>query len=70
METTRQPLAAWLLLTIRNGRHFHERIIARFLEKRGWCVFYLEEYARHCSKQGTCWLELYEQGRKKNDSKE
>ena len=57
--------AEWLLVAIRNARHIHERIMARFLERRGWCVFYLEEYARHCHIPGTCWLDLYEQERKR-----
>jgi len=61
----KQPLAAWLFLHARNIRHFHERIMARFLERRGWCVFYLEERARNCPDQGSYWLSLYEQGRKR-----
>ena len=36
----------------------HHRIMARFLRKRGWVVFYLDEQARTCN-EGTCWLKLY-----------
>jgi len=34
--------------------------MARFLQKRGWVVFYLEEQHRVCRKD-MCWLKLYEQ---------
>lgn len=53
----RHPLAAWLWVQMRNSRHWHERLMARFLERRGWCVFYLEEHSREC--RSLCWLELY-----------
>lgn len=32
----------------------------RFLQKRGWVVFYLEKDARKCPGT-TCWLRLYEE---------
>lgn len=32
----------------------------RFLQKRGWVVFYLEKQARKCPGT-TCWLKLYEE---------
>jgi hypothetical protein len=41
-----------------NARHFHHRIMMRFLRKRGWVVFYLEPEHRKCN-DGCCWLELY-----------
>lgn len=41
-----------------------ERLMMRFLRWRGWVVFWLDEPARHCS-DGSCWLRLYEEGRKK-----
>jgi len=46
---------AWLknLLTL------HHRIMMRYLQKRGWVVFYLEPKNRICGKD-CCWLELYE----------
>lgn len=59
------PLASYLFTKMQNAAHFHERLIARFLERRGWCVFYLEEYARNCPSQGICWVELYESERKR-----
>ena len=38
----------------------HHRVMARFLRKRGWVCFYLDEENRHCydGKDG-CWLKLY-----------
>lgn len=45
---------AWL----RNLTSVHHRVMAKFLRKRGWVAFYLEEQARKC--KGMCWLELYE----------
>lgn len=40
-----------------NVKTFHHRIMMRYLRKRGWVVFYLEERHRKCN--GMCWLELY-----------
>lgn len=54
----------------RNLLTFHQRLMARFLERRGWCVFYLEPQARKCvipgKAIGNCWLHLYEAERQKN----
>ena len=36
----------------------HHRIMARYLRRRDWVVFYLEPKYRKCN--GNCWLELYE----------
>jgi hypothetical protein len=47
---------------LRNIRTVHHRIMANFLRKRGWVVFYLEERARHCDNE-CCWLKLYQQGK-------
>jgi len=48
-------------MTWNNVLTFHHRIMARFLRKRGWVVFYLEKRSRICDhKAGTCWLHLYE----------
>lgn len=41
-----------------NALNWHERILAKFLRKRGWVVFYLEKQHRTCD--GMCWLKLYE----------
>lgn len=49
------------LVWLRNARKFHHRVMMRFLQKRGWVVFYLEEEVRKCSGD-TCWLGLYNQG--------
>ena len=51
------PLAEWLFVTMQNACHWHERVLPRYLERRQWVVFYLEDYARHCPEQGTCWLD-------------
>ncbi len=41
-----------------NVKHIHHRIMAQYLKRRGWVVFYLEERARSCDKD-FCWLKLY-----------
>lgn len=51
-----ENLKVWL----RNARNAHHRWMARFLEKRGWVVFYLEDEFRTCSND-LCWLKLYQQ---------
>jgi hypothetical protein len=43
----------------------HQRWMARFLRRRGWVVFYLEEHQRSCpAAEGRspvdCWLALYQ----------
>lgn len=67
-QIRKSPLGSWLFVQMQNARTFHNRILARFLRKRGWVVFYLEPYARHCSAEkkceADCWLELY------NDTKD
>jgi len=50
-----EKLGVWL----HNSMHFHERMMMRFLRRRGWVVFYLDEEARRCN--GECWLHLYQQ---------
>lgn len=40
-----------------------QQMLARFLRKRGWVVFYLDEQARSCAHDH-CWLQMYEQERK------
>lgn len=52
---------------VKNFLNFPQRIMMRYLQKRGWVVFYLEEKLRVCnSKKGncTCWLELYQSTQK------
>lgn len=41
-----------------NVKTFHHRMLAKYLKKRGWVVFYLEEENRTCGD--TCWLKLYQ----------
>lgn len=43
----------------KNALHFHHRLMARFLRRRGWIAFYLEPEARKCPDD-FCWLKLYE----------
>lgn len=37
-----------------------ERLLMRYLRRRGWVVFWLDEPAQHCS--AVCWLHEYRQG--------
>ena len=55
------------MVWLKNFMNIHHRIMARFLRKRGWVVFYLEESARECKDM--CWLKLYqdEQANKPDD---
>lgn len=55
-----------LKVWFRNSLSFHHRLMQRFLEKRGWIVFYLEPQARSCN-DGACWLKLY-LSEKKNEN--
>ena len=43
---------------------FIQQLMMRFLRRRGWVVFYLEEESRVCNS-GTCWLKLYRQQEKR-----
>lgn len=42
---------------LNNLKTFHHRVMARFLKKRQWVVFYLPPEQRIC-KEGSCWLKL------------
>lgn len=46
-----------------------ERWMAKFLRKRGWVVFYLDEPARFC-RDDFCWLRLFEEERIKEEVRE
>jgi hypothetical protein len=46
------------MIVFRNFLSWHHRVMAKYLRKRGWVVFYLEERARDCN-DGTCWMKLY-----------
>lgn len=48
-----------------NIKSFHHRLMMRYLKKRGWVVFYLEERDRHCG-DGMCWLDIYNQEEKRS----
>ncbi len=37
-----------------------DRMLTRYLRRRGWVVFWLDIGARTCQADG-CWLNLYEQ---------
>jgi hypothetical protein len=43
---------------LKDAPSFHHRLMARYLQRRGWVVFYLEPQARKCGD--VCWLRLYE----------
>lgn len=52
----------WHWLT-HNASSAPNRVMARYLRRRGWVVFYLEEQCRQCSDGPSgCWLHLYVQG--------
>ena len=51
-----------------NVKTIHHRIMARYLKRKGWVVFYLEERDRSCGKD-MCWLKLYLAGEKKEGAK-
>lgn len=46
-----------------NASSAPERLLARYLERRGWVVFYLDPRSRTCSDIRCCWLRLYEEGK-------
>ena len=47
-----------LKVFLQNLKSIHHRMMMRYLQKRGWVVFYLEPKARTCNN--ICWLKLYE----------
>ena len=52
-----------LLVWLRNATHFHERMMMRFLQKRGWVVFYLMPDDVRICRGDTCWMKLYQQNK-------
>jgi hypothetical protein len=56
-----------LKLSLQNMKAFHHRIMANFLRKRGWVVFYLEEQLRCCHND--CWLQVYQNEEKYKNAK-
>jgi hypothetical protein len=51
----------WFWLT-HNAWSAHHRVLAGYLKRHGWVVFYLEEPQRDC--RALCWLRLYRDGEK------
>ena len=45
-----------------NIKTVHHRILARYLRRRGWVVFYLDPAIRQCDAASGCWLALYKEG--------
>jgi len=50
-------------MIIENIKTFHHRILMKYLQKRGWVVFYLPKENRTCNDM--CWLKLSEQQKEK-----
>ena len=55
-----------MTLNWNNLSTIHHRWMMRYLQKRGWVVFYLDERCRFCPhfdppQMDGCWLKLYEQ---------
>ncbi|KKN51773.1 hypothetical protein LCGC14_0619500 [marine sediment metagenome] len=48
-----------LRVFLANLKTLHQRIMMRYLRKRGWVVFYLEEKHRKKCSNATCWMNLY-----------
>jgi len=50
---------------MQNAKTIHLRWMARFLERRGWVVFYLDERAQFCpalkadQSPADCWMALW-----------
>jgi len=40
-------------------KRWFEQLMMRYLRKRGWVVFYLEEQFRKCPDNTGCWMNLY-----------
>lgn len=55
-----------IMVWIKNASIFHHQIMRKFLEKRGWVVFYLDEASRTCGGD-ICWLKLYQEERKRSN---
>ena len=48
-----------------NLKSVHHRIMANYLRKRNWVVFYMHPENRKCPN-GTCLLKLYEETKTRN----
>ncbi|KKN26085.1 hypothetical protein LCGC14_0878020 [marine sediment metagenome] len=49
---------------LHNLIRLHHRLMAHYLKRHNWVVFYLEPKYRKCDKD-CCWLKLYESENKK-----
>lgn len=49
-----------VLVWLQNARYAHHRWMMRYLQNRGWVVFYLEDEFRSCESDDFCWLNLYQ----------
>ena len=47
-----------LRVLLGNTLSWPQRIMANYLRRKGWVVFYLESKARTCNN--VCWLKLYQ----------
>lgn len=62
----RAPRRERVRIWLQNLRTAHERMMMRYLRKRGWVVFYLDEQCRFCTAGNdrradeSCWLALYQ----------
>lgn len=53
---------------MKGSRRWWERLLATYLQRHGWVVFWLDEPSRFCSAEvnwsvgrGVCWLRAYRQ---------
>lgn len=51
----------WFWLT-HNASSAHHRLLAHYLQRRGWVVFYLENQEEQLRCHPGCFAELYRQG--------
>jgi hypothetical protein len=53
-------------------RKMFDRILVRYLSKRGWIVFWLDEPTRYCSAHikapdHVCWLSVYDDSQQRSE---
>lgn len=67
-----------LRVQLRNSTSWLNRRLAKYLQRRGWVVFYLDPDCRKCIPRNdgadrrlpaVCWLAIYEEGRKQGVKK-
>jgi|GEM_PF-4114874 hypothetical protein len=52
-------MSEFITVTMHNALRFHHRLMAKYLRRRGWVAFYLDEVSRTCNGD-TCWMKLYQ----------